>query len=105
IHYLGGHPLITIANSLNTEQTRINSLLVFDMPVEFGWKAWGIPMRIFGDFATNSEGDDRADAAGQPGHGSQRYAYQAGLGIGQLKKRGDWQINLWYQNIQQYALE
>ena len=62
-------------------------------------------MRIFGDFATNFEGDDRASAAGQPGQGSQRYAYQAGLGIGQLKKRGDWQINLWYQNIQQYALD
>ena len=105
IHYVGGDPRLTNADSLATNQTGINSLLVFDMPVEFGWKAWGIPMRIFGDFATNFEGDDRASAAGQPGQGSQRYAYQAGLGIGQLKKRGDWQINLWYQNIQQYALD
>lgn len=105
IHYVGGNPRLTNADSLATNQTGINSLLVFDMPVEFGWKAWGIPMRIFGDFATNFEGDDRASAAGQPGQGSQRYAYQAGLGIGQLKKRGDWQINIWYQNIQQYALD
>jgi putative porin len=105
IHYVGGDPRLTNADSLATNQTGINSLLVFDMPVEFGWKAWGIPMRIFGDFATNFEGDDRASAAGQPGQGSQRYAYQAGLGIGQLKKRGDWQINVWYQNIQQYALD
>ncbi len=105
IHYVGGNPRLTNADSLATNQTGINSLLVFDMPVEFGWKAWGIPMRIFGDFATNFEGDDRATAAGQPGQGSQRYAYQAGLGIGQLKKRGDWQINIWYQNIQQYALD
>jgi hypothetical protein len=105
IHYVGGDPRLTNANSLNTNQTGINSLLVFDMPAEFGWKAWGIPMRIFGDFATNFEGDDRADAAGQSGHGSQRYAYQAGLGIGQLKKKGDWQIDLWYQQIQQFALD
>ena len=105
IHYVGGDPRLTNADSLATNQTGINSLLVFDMPVEFGWKAWGIPMRIFGDFATNFEGDDRASAAGQPGQGSQRYAYQAGLGIGQLKKREDWQINVWYQNIQQYALD
>src|SRR5436190_14179837 len=105
IHYIGGDPRLTNSDSLAQNQTGINSLLVFDMPVEFGWKAWGIPMRIFGDFATNFEGDDRASAAGQPGQGSQRYAYQAGLGIGQLKKRGDWQINLWYQNIQQYALD
>src|SRR6201993_4770016 len=105
IHYVGGDPRLTNANSLNTNQTGINSLLVFDVPMEFGWKAWGIPMRIFGDFATNFEGDDRADAAGQPGHGSQRYAWQIGLGIGQLKKKHDWQLNIWYQQIQQYALD
>ena len=105
VHYVGGDPRLTNADSLATNQTGINSLLVFDMPVEFGWKAWGIPMRIFGDFATNFEGDDRAGAAGQPGQGSQRYAYQAGLGIGQLKKKSDWQIDLWYQHTEQYALD
>jgi len=105
IHYVGGDPHLTNANSLATNQTGINSLLVFDMPVEFGWKAWGIPMRIFGDFATNFEGNERADAAGQPGQGSQRYAYLAGIGIGQLKTKHDWRINLWYQQIQQFALD
>ena len=105
IHYQGGSPYLTNADSLAQNQTGINSLLVFDMPAEFGWKAWGVPMRIFGDFATNFEGDDRADAAGEPGHGSQRYAYQIGLGVGQLKKKNDWQIDIWYQQIQQYALD
>jgi len=105
VHYVGGDPRLTNADSLATNQTGINSLLVFDMPVEFGWKAWGIPMRIYGDFATNFEGDERATAAGQPGQGSQRYAYQAGLGIGQLKKKNDWQIDLWYQHTEQYALD
>jgi cell division protein FtsB len=105
IHYQGGSPHLTNSDSLGQNQTGINSLLVFDMPVEFGWKLWGVPMRIYGDFATNFEGDDRAAAAGQPGQGSQRYAYQAGLGIGQLKKKGDWQIDLWYQHTEQYALD
>jgi Putative porin len=105
VHYVGGDPHLTNADSLATNQTGINSLLVFDMPAEFGWKAWGIPMRIFTDFATNFEADDRATAAGQPGQGSQRYAYQAGLGIGQLKKKHDWQIDLWYQHTEQYALD
>jgi len=105
IHYVGGDPRLTNQDSLNTNQTGINSLLVFDMPVEFGWKLWGVPMRIFGDFATNFEGDDRASAGGQPGHGSQRYAWQVGLGIGQLQKKNDWQFNVWYQQIQQYALD
>src|SRR5215471_13177614 len=105
IHYQGGSPYVTNAASLAQNQTGINSLLVFDMPAEFGWKAWGIPMRIFTDFATNFEADDRANAAGEGGHGSQRYAFQAGLGIGQLKKKNDWQFNIWYQQIQQYALD
>ena len=105
IHYQGGSPNLTNSASLGQNQTGINSLLVFDLPAEIGWKMWGVPMRIFGDFATNFEGDDRASAAGQPGQGSQRYAYLAGLGIGQLKKAHDWQLDVWYQHAEQYALD
>lgn len=86
-------------------QTGINSLLVFDVPAEIGWKVGKIPMRIFGDFATNFEADDRADAAGHPGKGGDRYAYQIGLGIGQLKKKHDWQIDAWWQHQDQFALD
>jgi len=86
-------------------QTGINSLLVFDIPAEIGWKVWKIPMRAFGDFATNFEANERADAAGHSGEGNERYAFEAGLGVGELKKRGDWQIQAWYQFQQQYALD
>src|SRR5207237_7844927 len=41
-------------------------------------------------FAVNLEADDRAAAAGHPGKGDQRYAYQIGAGIGQLKAKHDW---------------
>src|SRR5438093_8542652 len=105
IHYQGGDPNLTNADSLAQNQTGINSLLVFDLPAEFGWKAWGIPMRVYGDFATNFEADSRATAAGQPGQGSQRYAYTLGLGIGQLRKKNDWQIDIWYQHAEQFALD
>ena len=116
-HFVGGDPRLTNSASLATNQTGINSLLVFDVPMELGWKACGIPMRIFGDFATNFEANDRANAAIEydakgnviaspgPGHGDQRYAFQAGLGIGDLKKKGDWRFNVWYQQIQQFALD
>jgi Putative porin len=86
-------------------QTGINSLLVFDMPAEIGWKVGKIPMRLFGDFATNFEADDRAAAAGHPDRGGDRYAYQIGLGIGQLKKKHDWEIDAWWQHQDQYALD
>ena len=105
VHYQGGDPHLTNADSLAENQTGINSLLVFELPAEFGWKAWGLPMRLYGDFATNLEADQRATAAGQPGQGSQRYAYTLGLGVGQLKKKNDWQIDVWYQHAEQFALD
>ncbi|HST31441.1 MAG TPA: putative porin [Chthoniobacterales bacterium] len=105
VHYQGGSPFVTNAVSLAQNQTGINSLLVFDMPMEFGWKIGKLPMHIFGDFAANLEGDDRATAAGHPGHGDQRYAFQAGAGVGQLKKKHDWQVDVYYQLSEQYALD
>jgi len=86
-------------------QTGINSLLVFDIPAEIGWKVGKIPMRAFGDFATNFEADDRASAAGHPGGGGQRYAYEAGLGIGQLKKKHDWLLEAYWQHQEQFSLD
>jgi hypothetical protein len=86
-------------------QTGLNSLLVFDVPAEIGWKIGKIPMRIFGDFATNFQADDRADAAGHPNKGGDRYAYQIGLGIGQLKKKRHWEIRAWWQHTDQYAVD
>ena len=86
-------------------QTGINSLLVFDLPAEIGWKAWGLPMRVFGEFADNIEGHDRARAAGEPGKTGQHYAWMLGAAIGQLKAKNDWEIRAWYQYAQQFALD
>ena len=86
-------------------QTGINSLLVYDMPGEIGWKIGELPMRIFGDFAVNLDGDERAAAAGHPDKGDQRYAYLIGLGIGQLKAKKDWEIRAWWQHTDQFSLD
>ena len=104
-HYQGGDPALTNPASLAQNQTGINSLLVFNMPMEFGWKFWNLPMHLFGDFAANLEGDDRAKAALHPGFGDQRYAFQGGAGVGQLKKKNDWQLDVYYQLSEQYALD
>ena len=98
---LAGTPLARTARN----QTGINSLLIFDVPAEFGW-TWGeTPFRIFGDMAVNFEADDRALAAGHPEAGDQRYAYQIGLGIGKIKGKHDWELKAWYQHTEQYALD
>lgn len=104
-HFRGGDPLLTNTASLATNQTGINSLLVFDLPWEIGWKLGELPMRLFGDFAVNLDADDRARAAFQPNKGDQRYAYQVGIGVGQLKAKKDWQLNVFWQHSEQYSLD
>jgi Putative porin len=86
-------------------QTGINSLLVFDMPAEIGWKLGDVPMRFFADFAVNLEGDQRAIAAGHPDKQDQNHAFQVGLGVGDLKKKGEWQVNVFWQRQEQFSLD
>jgi hypothetical protein len=104
-HYVGGNPALSNSDSLSTNQVGINSLLVFDVPMEIGWKIGELPFRIFGDFAVNFEADDRAKAAGFPDKGGQRYAYQIGAGIGQLKAKHDWQLQAFWQHTEQFSLD
>ena len=105
IHFRGGENTLSNTASMATNQTGVNSLLVFDAPMEIGWKIGELPMRIFGDFAVNLEADERAKAALHPGKGDQRYAYQIGAGIGQLKVKHDWQLEAFWQHTEQYSLD
>jgi len=105
IHFQGGDLNLSNSASMAQNQTGINSLLVFDMPMEVGWKLGQLPMRLFADFAVNLDGDDRALAAGHPDKGDQRYAYQVGVGIGQLKAKHDWQVDVYWQHSEQYSLD
>jgi hypothetical protein len=105
VHFQGGDPNLSNSASLAQNQTGINNLLVFDLPMEVGWKLGEIPMRFYADFAVNLDGDERAEAAGHPGKGDQRYAYQIGAAIGQLKKKGEWQLNVFYQRQDQFSLD
>ena len=104
-HFVGGDPALSNSASLATNQWGINSLLVLEVPSEFGFKIGELPVRIFGDFAVNFEANDRANAAGFPDAGDQRYAFTIGAGIGQLKAKHDWQLEVWYQYTQQYSLD
>jgi len=105
VHFVGDPNFRRGTTTVTPNQTGINNLLVFDVPMEFGWKIGEIPMRIFGDFAMNLNGDDRATAAGHPDKGDQRYAYQIGLGIGKIKAKHDWQLQGFYQHVEQFAVD
>jgi len=71
----------------------------------FGWNIGELPFRILGDFAVNLDADDRAEAAGHPDKGDQRYAYQIGVGVGRVKAKHDWELKAFWQHTEQYSLD
>ncbi len=105
IHFQGGDPGLTNAASLAQNQQGINSLLILAVPWEVGGKVGQLPVRLLGDFAVNLDGDDRAAAAGHPDKGDQRYAFSIGAAVGQLKRKHDWQISVFWQRQDQYSVD
>jgi len=108
-------------------QVGINNLKIIDIPAEFGWKMFGLPMTAFGDFADNIDSRARANAsnfmlntlatAGTPlvndngtnvaSHPNKNdgIAWQAGLRIGKVQKKGDWTLAAYYQYSGAYSLD
>jgi hypothetical protein len=96
----GGSPTLVFPN-----EVAVNDLNILDIPAEFDWKMWNIPFRVFGDFADNLTSQQRANGAGHPDKGNEGIAYQLGLGVGKLKKAGDWELTAWWQHSEQYSLD
>jgi hypothetical protein len=107
------------ANPFAYNQTGINNLMIFEVPGEFDFDVAKYKARIFGDFALNLQGDDRAKAAANaPGsplpHAflGEDKAYQIGfafgnLGLvyGQTSRKNTWEFRTYWQHIEQYALD
>jgi len=85
-------------------QTGVNDLAILDIPAEFDWTMLGVPFVVFGEFADNLDSGARADKAGHPDR-NEGIAWAAGLGIGKIKKRGDWEIKAWWQHDEQFSLD
>jgi hypothetical protein len=113
----------------------INNLLIMEIPAEFDFKIWNTPVgtvqaRMFGDFAHNFQGEDRARAAFDANPGAfpglsgpatgQNTAYQVGIGFGSAgpvygptqglvygstSKKNTWEARFYWQHVEQYALD
>ncbi len=120
---------------LGYNEEGINDLLVLEIPVEFDFKIGKtilgtLQARLFGDFAYNLKGDDRARAAYNANPGAfpglsgpvngQAKAYQVGFGIGSAgpvygptqglvygstSKKNTWEARFYWQHVEQYALD
>jgi Putative porin len=116
-------------------QVGLNHLLVLELPFEFDFKISQLDARVFGDFAYNLEGAQRAEDAANaykniltfldqqnhvpfptfPAQKNDVKAYQIGFDIGShgslgmvngtVSKRHAWEIKTYWQHIEQYSLD
>lgn len=86
-------------------QVGINNLSILDFPVEFNFRLFGQPAKVYGDFAMNLDADQRASLAGFPAASNQDKAYLLGFALGALKKKNDWEARLYWQRTGQFALD
>ena len=116
----------------NANQTGINDLLVLEIPWEVNFKISKLNAKVFGDFAYNLEGSQRADKAYAAASGSSGFAqvggvrpisspqtgdvhaYQVGFALGngdlglvygRTSKKHTWETRVYWQHIEQYALD
>jgi hypothetical protein len=94
-----------VPTDVTFNQTATNNLFIFDMPAEFDWQIGKVPMRLFGDFAYNFQGAERADRAGHPDKEGEDMSFQVGGAVGKIRGAGDWELEGWYQYTEQYALD
>jgi len=114
-------------DGFTANQTGINDLLVVDIPWEVNWKINKLNTRLFGDYAQNLNGNQRAEAAFNASTSNGRIApisspqtdenkaYQIGLAFvikdslgmvnGSTCRRHAWELRGYWQHIEQYALD
>ncbi|HEY3761893.1 MAG TPA: putative porin [Verrucomicrobiae bacterium] len=125
----------TAATQAAYNEDGINDLLIMEVPAEYDFKIPGTPLgklqgRLFGDFAYNFEGDDRATTAYNTNPGAfpgwthpatgNNMAYQVGIGVGSdgpvygptqglvygsTSKKNTWEARFYWQHVEQYALD
>jgi hypothetical protein len=83
----------------------LNDLLVLEIPAEVRFRIGHVPARVFGDFAVNLQGADRARAAGTPQWEDEVHAWLAGAEVGSARRKGGWSLRAFYQASELYALD
>ena len=109
-------PVTMLANSATmANQFAVNNLNVWEVPAELNYMVTDkIGARLYGDWSINTDADERARKAGITSDVDDT-AWMLGLVVASAKdlksfegaktKAGDWQGNLWYQEIGLFAVD
>jgi len=97
-----------------------NDLNTIEVPAEINFMAASnVGVRVFGDYAYNTSGDDRAKAAatvsGATVKVNDNNAWMLGVAVGSAKDfkafegnkmaKGDWSARVWYQDVGAYSVD
>jgi hypothetical protein len=83
----------------------ISDLFVIDLPIEYDWVSSGVPLRVFGDFAVNLDGKQRALGYGRPDLDGENKAWQLGFQYGKAVNKGEWDATIAYQSTGAFAVD
>jgi hypothetical protein len=117
----------------NANQTGVNDLLILEFPWELNFKVRALDVSLFGDYAQNLEGRQRAHAAYNASRSSnlpfqiggvrpiasvqpnEDKAYLFGIAVGNARsiglasgatmRRHGWELRAYWQHVEQYALD
>jgi hypothetical protein len=108
----------TIGDNVGTSNTGVNDLAILDIPAEVNYMVTSsIGIRPYAEYAYNTNGSDRKNAAGASvaALSNDDTAWLVGLTVGSAKDfkaftgkklaKNDWSANLWYQEVGTYALD
>lgn len=100
------NPLVTRGTFSPTNHFGINNLFVFELPIEYTWvSAGGVTMRLFGDFAINLDGEERARKYGRPDLKDENKAYMVGFQYGKAVNKGEWDARIGVLSTGAFSLD
>jgi hypothetical protein len=94
-----------VFTAVAAQQDSVNDLLVLEIPVEYNWLIDGTPVRVFGDYAINLDGDDRARKFGGAVTSGEDTAYTIGAQYGKATNAGEWDVRAVWQSVGAFALD
>lgn len=98
----------------------IRNLQVVEIPIEMRFPVASLSGAVFGEYAWNIDGKNRAAASATPQNDGENKAMMIGLSLassgvpqglaqgptlGSSAKKGTWEVRTYYQRIQQFALD
>jgi hypothetical protein len=104
----------------STADLGIRNLQVVEIPIEVRFPVAGFSGAVFGEYAWNIDGKNRAAASATPQNDGEKKAMMIGLSLassgvpqslsqgpslGSSARKGTWEVRSYYQRIQQFALD